>query len=101
VELSFSRTEQVDGEAGYRGPAAVCRFSYRPVAGYDPNSSTVKFLSETREMEVWFAPVSETPIFVPYRVSIPTSFGTAVIKATQFVTMPQSAGSTLGGRTTQ
>jgi hypothetical protein len=42
-------------------------------------------------MEVWLAPVAGTRVLVPYRVSVPTPLGPAVLQATQFVSVPQPA----------
>jgi hypothetical protein len=37
-------------------------------------------------MEVAFAPLAGTRILVPYRMVVPTPFGTAMLAATQFIT---------------
>jgi hypothetical protein len=37
-------------------------------------------------MEIAFAPIANTRVLAPYRVMIPTPFGTAMLEATQFVT---------------
>ena len=36
-------------------------------------------------MEVWLAPVTGTRIVVPFRISVPTPVGDAIVEATQFV----------------
>jgi hypothetical protein len=60
------------------------------VAGHRPNRSAIKYLTETREIEAWLAPVAGTRVLVPYRISVPTSVGSAVLEATQFVTAAQA-----------
>jgi hypothetical protein len=37
---------------------------------------------------VWFAPVGNTRVLVPYKISIPTPIGTGLMEATQFVAVP-------------
>jgi hypothetical protein len=41
-----------------------------------------------QDMEVWLAPVTGTRIVVPFRISVPTPVGDAIIEATQFVATP-------------
>jgi hypothetical protein len=44
-----------------------------------------------RDIEVALAPLAGTRIVVPYRISVPTALGAAVLEATQFFTGPQVA----------
>jgi hypothetical protein len=62
---------------------------YHPVAGHRPSRWAIKFLTETRDIEVALAPIGPTRVLVPYRVSVPTSLGTGVLEATEFVALPQ------------
>jgi Protein of unknown function (DUF3108) len=90
VTLSYKRMEQVRAEKGYQGPVVVCMVRFHPVAGHRPSRWAIKYLMETREIEAWLAPVAGTRVLVPYRISVPTTLGPAVLEATQFVTAPQS-----------
>ena len=45
-------------------------------------------------MEVWFAPIAGTRVLVPYRVTVPTPLGTAMLEATQFIAAPRAAART-------
>ena len=92
--LSFKRIEEVDSEKGYRGPAAVCSASYVPIAGHRPGRYVIRYLQETRDIEIWLAPIAGTRVLIPYRVSIPTLFGNALLQATQFETEAQMPSST-------
>jgi hypothetical protein len=89
LALSFKRMDVVESERGYRGPAVVCAASYQPIAGHRPGRYVIRYLQETRDMEIWLAPIAGTRVLVPYRVSIPTLFGTAILQATQFDTEAQ------------
>jgi hypothetical protein len=82
--LSFKRLESVETEKGYSGPAVVCSASYLPIAGHRPGRYVIRYLQETRDIEIWLAPIAGTRVLIPYRVSIPTLFGNAILQAAQF-----------------
>jgi hypothetical protein len=82
--LSYERTEPVKDVKGYSGLAAVCRVTYRPVAGHREHRKQVKELSENRDIYAWLAPVAGTRVLVPLRVTIGSKVGTFVVQATQF-----------------
>ena len=90
LTLSFKRMEAVDTEKGYRGPAVVCSASYMPIAGHRPGRYVIRYLQETRDIEIWLAPIAGTRVLIPYRVSIPTLFGNAILQAAQFETEAQA-----------
>ena len=87
--LSFKRMDTVESEKGYRGPAVVCSASYVPIAGHRPGRYVIRYLQETRDIEIWLAPIAGTRVLIPYRVSIPTLFGNAILQAAQFETEAQ------------
>jgi hypothetical protein len=89
--LTFKRIDHVKAEKGYQGPVAVCMVTYQPIAGHRPGRAAIKYLMGTREMEMWLAPIAGTRVLVPFRASVPTLIGQAVLEATQFVTVPQAA----------
>jgi hypothetical protein len=90
LALSFKRMEDVETEKGYRGPAVVCSASYVPIAGHRPGRYVIRYLQETRDIEIWLAPIAGTRVLIPYRVSIPTLFGNAILQAAQFETEAQA-----------
>lgn len=92
--LSFKRMDVVESEKGYRGPAVVCNASYVPIAGHRPGRFAIRYLQETREIEIWLAPIAGTRVLIPYRVSIPTLFGNAILQATQFESEAQAPAPT-------
>lgn len=88
LALSFKRMDRVKAEKGYQGPVVVCTVAYRPVSGHRPDRSAVKFLTETRDIEIWYAPITGTRVLAPFRISVPTFLGSAVLQASHFVSSP-------------
>jgi hypothetical protein len=86
LKLDYKRMENVKAERGYHGPAVVCAVYFTPVAGYIPDRPVIKYLATQRGIEIAFVPVAGTRILVPFRMTIPTPFGPAVLEATSFVT---------------
>jgi len=86
LKLDFKRMETVKAERGYHGPALVCAVYFTPVAGYIPDRPVIKYLAAERKMEVTFVPIAGTRILVPFRMTIPTPLGLAMLEATSFVT---------------
>jgi len=91
IELVFKRMDHVHADKGYQGPVVVCTVLYTPIAGHRPERPAIKYLVETREMEMWLAPIAGTRLLVPFRFSVPTPFGLGVLQATYFVTQPTRA----------
>jgi hypothetical protein len=90
VQLAFKRMDKVKAEKGYQGPAVVCAVYFAPIAGHIPDRTAIKYLIAQRDMELWLAPVAGTRVLVPFRVSIPTPIGLAVLEANQFVSTIRS-----------
>lgn len=75
---------------GYAGPVAVCAARYQPIAGHRPDRPATKFMADNKNMEVWLAPVGESRVVMPYRISVATMIGTTVVEAIEFSTEPAS-----------
>jgi Protein of unknown function (DUF3108) len=86
LKLDFKRMETVKAERGYHGPAVVCAVYFTPVAGYMPDRPVIKYLATQRNIEIAFVPIAGTRVLVPFRMTIPTPFGQAMLEATQFIT---------------
>jgi hypothetical protein len=84
--LTFERTENVKEVKGYVGPAAVCRVTYRPIAGHRAGRKQVKELSENRDIFVWLAPIAGTRVLAPLKVNFGTKLGLFTVQATHFLT---------------
>jgi len=89
LQLVFKHLDKVKSERGYQGTVVVCSVYFAPVAGHVPERSTIKYLIEQRDMELWLAPIAGTRLMVPYRASIPTPIGMGVLQASQFVSIPR------------
>jgi hypothetical protein len=86
LKLDYKRMETVKAEKGYHGPAVVCAVYFTPVAGYIPDRPVIKYLATERRIEIAFVPIAGTRVLVPFRMSIPTPFGQAMLEATSFIT---------------
>lgn len=85
LTLSYKRNERVKTERGYEGTVAVCGIKYNPVAGYEKDKQATNFLRESRDIEIWYAPIAGTRFAAMYRITVPTMLGPAVLHATRFV----------------
>jgi hypothetical protein len=99
LQFAYKRMEQVKADKGYEGPVVVCAVYFTPIAGFIPHRASVKYLAAQRDMEVWLAPVANTRVLVPYRISIPTPIGVGVMQATQFVSVSQPRAAAVGSKT--
>ncbi len=97
LALAYKRMDRVKSEKGYEGPVVVCAVRFNPISGHEPGRSSIRFLRETRDMEIWYAPVAGTRFVAMYRIKFPTQLGIASIAATRFVTAPATvrAGSVI------
>ncbi len=84
LQLSFKRMDKVKADKGYAGPALVCAATFQPVAGHRANSALAKYLTEGRDIEIWFVPVTGTAFLAPFRLQIASMIGNMVISASQF-----------------
>jgi hypothetical protein len=84
IALSFKRMDAVTVAHGYRGPAVVCAMTYQPISGHSPTAWRVTHLMGRRGMEMWLAPIDGSRLLAPFRISVPTLLGLAVVEATRF-----------------
>src|SRR5262245_21136128 len=78
VVLEPKRQARVEGKnpESYSGLAAVCGVKFVPISGFRPDNRAIRYMSSHSDaIEAWLVPVSDTSLFVPYRISIPTAFG--------------------------
>lgn len=89
VQLRYDRTETVksetEGEGQYQGKAIVCKATYKAISGHRPGRKQVVFMESNKDMEIWLAPVTGTRALLPWKISVRTEIGTAVITASSFV----------------
>jgi hypothetical protein len=84
--LTPKRTVRVQKNAstGHSGFAAVCRVKFVPISGYRPDNPGIKLMSQTNDIEVWLVSLPGTPIYVPYRILLPTMIGQGSATSTSF-----------------
>jgi hypothetical protein len=89
VRLFYKETKAVSGgNDDYNGDVFVCGARYVPVAGHRPSRESVQYMADNKRLEIWLAPVKDTPVMVPYRIVIGTKVGDLVIGARTFNVAP-------------
>jgi hypothetical protein len=71
--------EEEDAPTGLSGPLAVCRVKFVPIGGYRPDHPGIKFMTQTDDIEVWLVAVPQTSLYFPYRIVVPTTWGSGSI----------------------
>ncbi len=70
---------------GYSGLAAVCGVKFVPISGSRPDNPAVRYMSShTDSIELWLVPLPRTALYVPYRISLPTAFGSGSAELLSF-----------------
>jgi hypothetical protein len=64
------------------GPVAVCQVRYKPISGHRPDHPGVEFMEKTDEIEAWLVPVPRTGLYVPYKILVPTGWGSGSVTLT-------------------
>jgi hypothetical protein len=76
----------------------VCSLSYRPIAGHRVSTPFIKYLSESRETEIAFAPVAGTRLLAPFRLVVANLLANLSVQANRFeATMQASSNSNPSG----
>jgi hypothetical protein len=71
---------------GFKGDVLVCGIRFEPQAGYRKSSSSIAYLRELEDMEVWYAESEAGGFHAPVYVRIPTEVGQVAVFATRFGT---------------
>lgn len=82
LRLSFKGREQVKGRnpSGQPKELVVCRVKYVPIAGHKPKDFEDPWI-DYNNIEVAVRAVPKVGIYVPYRVTVPSPLGNAVMTA--------------------
>jgi hypothetical protein len=98
LKLAFKRLDKVTANKGYAGPVVVCSLSYRPIAGHRVSTPFIKYLSESRETEIAFAPVAGARLLAPFRLLVANLLANLSVQANRFeATMQASSNSNPSG----
>jgi hypothetical protein len=74
---------------GYSGLAAVCGVKFVPISGFRPGDRGINYMSShADEIEVWLVPLPSTMMYLPYRISVPTAFGSGSAEMLSFQVEP-------------
>lgn len=99
VRLAYKQTRTVHGsDDAYDGRVVVCTARYVPVAGHRMSLKATRYMVENKRLEVWYAPVKNRRLLVPYRILIGTTYGDLVIVATRFVATDTNARPAVGNQ---
>ena len=83
ILLTPKRRAQVESKT-YSGFAAVCEVKFVPISGYRPDDSAIQYMAHRDQIEIWLVPLPTTVFYVPYRISVPTGFGSGSAELTSF-----------------
>lgn len=84
LRLTYGARMEVQGQEGYSGPALVCAVGYRPIAGYRPLSPAEEKFERNLEFSIWFVPVADAGMLIPYKVVVGTPVGLLQVYAHAF-----------------
>jgi hypothetical protein len=91
LQLDFKRLDKVTANNGYSGPVIVCSVSFRPIVGRLVSAPLVKYLSESRQIEIALAPLAGTHLLAPYRLVVANLLANLVVQANRFETSIETA----------
>jgi hypothetical protein len=83
VALALKRAENIAIPPAYRGAAVVCSVHLIPIAGHQVDSSAIKYLIESNDIEIQYAFILEAHVFVPVAATVPTLIGTVHVHPVQ------------------
>jgi hypothetical protein len=101
LQFAFKRMEQVKAGKGYAGPAVVCAVYFTPIAGHIPSRAAIRYITKSRDIEVWLAPIAGTRVLVPFRAQGPTPIGPIVFAADRFVSTALPTRASINGAKVQ
>lgn len=79
--MSYKGEEKISDKPS-AGKLVVCNVKYQPIAGHKPKDFQNPWV-DYDSMEIALRPVPQAHTFVPYKVTIPTTLGSAVMSAEQ------------------
>ncbi|HXG77911.1 MAG TPA: DUF3108 domain-containing protein [Methyloceanibacter sp.] len=92
IVLKPKRTEALEeAPAGLSGNAAVCQVKYVPIGGYRPDHAGVKYVMANDDIEVWLVRLKGNALYFPYRIVMPTAWGTGTATLIEVMARPGDA----------
>lgn len=82
LALSYKGTEKITDKkpSGQPSELLVCRVKYLPIAGHKAKDFDNPWV-DYNNIEIAFRPIPTAGVYVPYRIAIPTTLGTAMMQA--------------------
>jgi hypothetical protein len=82
LAMSYKKTEKLSEKRPSGQPAEliVCRVKYQPIAGHKPKDFESPWV-DFKNIEIALRPIPSAGIHVPYRITVPTTLGAAVMQA--------------------
>ena len=77
-DLTFSYAKDdvaTSKRTGYQGPVVLCHINYKPISGHYTTSELTNSLAQDDRILIWYAPLHDSGLFIPYRVLLTTSMG--------------------------
>lgn len=80
--LSYKGSEKITDKtpSGQPSQLTVCRIKYVPIAGHKPKDFANPWV-DYGNIEIAFRSIPSAGVYVPYRIAIPTTLGTALMQA--------------------
>ena len=76
LKLRYVASENATSpRTGYQGPVILCQMKYEPISGHYRSSEITGYLKDSERLLIWYAPVGDSDIAIPYRVLVGTSVG--------------------------
>lgn len=76
LQFSFAGLDEAtSARTGYQGPVVLCRIDYQPISGHYSNSDVTGYLAASERILIWYAPLGDSGVFVPYRMLVGTAMG--------------------------
>ncbi len=94
ISLRYAGTRRVRAK-GYSGTVFICKARYTPIAGHRPERKATQFMAANKQMEVWLAPLGNSRVLVPFKISVKTMIGVVSINAQAFRVAGSPATSTV------
>ncbi|SDI64549.1 Protein of unknown function [Bradyrhizobium sp. Rc2d] len=87
IEFAYAGYEDLKSKA-YTGSVAVCSVSYKPIAGYNPDSTMTKSMMANQDIKVRLAPLSDVPYAMLISATVPLPLGTARLALEEYSIEP-------------
>jgi hypothetical protein len=83
--LMAKQQRRVESTTPNSGLVAVCGVKFVPISGSRPDNPAVRYMSShTDSIGLWLVLLPRTALYIPYRISLPTAFGSGSAELLSF-----------------